>query len=95
MTFFRSSLPVKYAVITKPSFFDNCRYTTIKYRLPKNCNNAAILIFDLNGKLLKTYPLNNLSELQIKANEFIPGMYHYSLICNNNEVDTKRMIITE
>lgn len=86
---------VSYALLYQnaPNPFSNT--TTIKYRLPKNCNNASILIFDLQGKLFKTYALNNLTELQIKANEFTPGMYHYSLICNGNEVDTKRMIITE
>lgn len=71
--------------------------TTIKYFLPDNAGNASILVFDLSGKLVKTLALNQKGEssVSLNGNEFQAGMYVYSLIINGQEVESKRMIITE
>ena len=71
------------------------RETTINYTLPNLCNAASIIVFDMQGKLLKTYSLSDNNRLTISAKEFLPGMYMYCLVCNNTEIDTKKMIITE
>ena len=51
----------------------------------------------MTGKLLKTHTLSTSGNgtLTIHANEFAPGMYYYSLIVNDKEIDTKKMILTE
>jgi hypothetical protein len=66
-------------------------------RFTKNPNKASIMVFDMQGSLLKTY--NSLStgngSLVIYGSELKPGMYMYSLIANGKEADTKKMILTE
>ncbi len=70
--------------------------TVIDYNVVET-GSAAILIFDMTGKLLKTIPVKvpGKGNITISANDFQPGMYHYSLIVNEKEVDTKRMILTQ
>jgi len=71
--------------------------TTINYTLSGKVNNASILIFDMQGTLIKSY--NNLSvnkqKIVINSSELIPGMYMYSLLINGKEIDTKKMILTK
>jgi len=69
--------------------------TVIEYSLASNYSTASIMIFDLNGSLLQTYPITNRYEgkLTIDGNSFKPGMYLYSLIVDDIEVDTKKMIL--
>ncbi|HBX52885.1 MAG TPA: secretion protein Por, partial [Bacteroidales bacterium] len=71
--------------------------TVIEYYISENTANASIMIFDLNGKLLKT---NNITgsgkgSITIFGNELSQGMYLYSLVINGEERDTKRMILSE
>jgi prefoldin subunit 5 len=71
--------------------------TTIRYYIPEQTNNASLLIFDMQGKLIKTYLINNKKDgsTEINGGEMQPGMYMYSLIIDGKEIDTKRMILTE
>ena len=71
--------------------------TTIRYFLGEETSNAAIYIFDMQGKLIETRPVTGAGEgaIEISASGLQPGMYLYSLLVNNQEVDTKRMVITE
>lgn len=70
--------------------------TVIEYDIAsENFRSASILIFDMNGALLKTYPVNRSgkNELIINGNELKAGMYIYSLIVNDKEMDSKKMIL--
>ncbi|HWY10895.1 MAG TPA: tail fiber domain-containing protein [Bacteroidia bacterium] len=71
--------------------------TNIEYFIAEKNSESSILVFDMNGKLLKTFKLNNIGSgtLTISANDFQPGMYYYSLIVNAKEVGTKKMILTD
>lgn len=70
--------------------------TVIRYRLADNTKNAAICIFDMQGKLLKKYPISSGSDsLSINGYEFGEGMFLYTLMVNGQEIDTKRMILTK
>jgi len=71
--------------------------TIIRYYIPEQTNNASLLIFDMQGKLIKTYLVNSRKEgyTEINGGEMQPGMYMYSLIIDGKELDTKRMILTE
>lgn len=71
--------------------------TTIKYKVDKeNFKTGSILIFDMSGILLKTLPVNPQSnEVRIDGSELKSGMYIYSLVVNNKEIDTKRMILSK
>ena len=71
--------------------------TSIEYFIAEKNADASVLVFDMNGKLLKTFKLQNSGKnsLLINGSELQPGMYYYSLIINNNEVGPKKMIFTE
>ena len=70
--------------------------TIISYAVPDNTINAAIAIFDLNGKLLQQYSnLKGNSKLTINANTLPAGIYIYSLLANGQEVISKRMVLTK
>jgi len=71
--------------------------TSIEYFIAEKNANASVMIFDMNGKLLKTYKINGngMGNLVISGNEFAPGMYYYSLLVNAKEIGTKKMILTE
>lgn len=71
--------------------------TEIKYTIPISANNAYLNIYDMQGKLIETITISNFGNGIIKINgyKYDPGMYIYSLIVNGQEIDTKRMILTD
>lgn len=72
--------------------------TIIKYSLYNPKSRAEIIIFDLNGTLIKSYSLDLNSkdgEVSITSGELKPGMFIYSLTVDNNLIDSKRMIISK
>lgn len=78
----------------KPNPFN--KETVIEYNIVES-GSASILVFDMNGKLIKTIPVKipGKGSITINASDLQPGMYYYSLIVNDTEVDTKKMILTE
>ena len=79
----------------RPNPFDN--QTIIDYYIEEDNAKATVMVFDMNGKTLKTYSLanNGKGSLAISSNELEPGIYYYSLVIDGNEIDTKKMIITK
>jgi len=71
--------------------------TIIEYNVISQNISSAIMIFDMNGKLLKTYSIKEQGkgQLSINAKELFAGLYYYSLLVDGQEIDTKKMIITE
>jgi trimeric autotransporter adhesin len=71
--------------------------TTIRYEIPEKVQSAQLYICNMTGTLLKTIQVNQkgTGNVTINANEFVSGMYLYSLICDGRIVDTKRMLLTE
>lgn len=70
--------------------------TEIKFSIEEqNFRNASIVIFDLNGLLIKKYDILNSGNdtIKINGNELKAGMYIYTLIVNQKEIDSKRMIL--
>ncbi len=70
--------------------------TEIGYRLPDGTATAMIMLCDMNGKMLQSYPLAtniNNGVLTIHAGSYTPGMYLYTLIVDGVQIDTKQMII--
>ncbi|MCK5764949.1 MAG: tail fiber domain-containing protein [Bacteroidales bacterium] len=77
-----------------PNPFD--QETEIKYFIPENASSANILVFDLQGKEMLSYSINDrtFGSIVIKASTLYPGMFVYSLVVDNKIVNTKRMILT-
>lgn len=71
--------------------------TIINYYVPEDNKKATIYIYDLNGSQKKAYNITTKSNssIIINSSELPPGMYLYTLILDNKEIDTKRMILTD
>lgn len=71
--------------------------TEIKYYLPENSKNAILYVFNLQGNLLMTKKISGTGNgcVTINGSELNSGMYVYSLLIDGQEVDTKRMILSE
>ena len=70
--------------------------TEIKYFLPENVSNAKIYVFDMQGALQMTFSLTEtgFGIISISASQLNAGMYFYTLVVDNKEVETKKMILT-
>ncbi|MBI2272114.1 MAG: tail fiber domain-containing protein [Bacteroidetes bacterium] len=92
-TFSDGSSPMLFQNIPNPF----SRQTNIQYFIPTKTQNATIMVFDLQGKLIKTITVTNFGNgsVTISGNELSAGMFVYSLIIDGKEIDTKRMILTE
>ena len=71
--------------------------TTISMSLRSDVAQAVLYIFDMQGALLKTVPVNDRGNVSITINggELNAGMYIYSLVADGNEIASKRMILTK
>lgn len=70
--------------------------TIIRFRLADDAVNAAICIFDMTGKLLKKLPVSSgMESVTVNGFELGEGMFLYTLVVNNQEIDTKRMILSK
>ena len=71
--------------------------TVIEYYIPASATDANLFIFTLNGELLETYPVTTFGygNVSIDGTTLDAGMYLYSLVVDEQIVDTKRMILTK
>ncbi|PXV62358.1 putative secreted protein (Por secretion system target) [Dysgonomonas alginatilytica] len=71
--------------------------TTIKYYIPKGRQSASICVFNLQGSMLLKKPITTgvgEGQITLSASDLKSGIYLYTLLIDNKEVDTKRMLIT-
>ncbi|MEM6269210.1 MAG: tail fiber domain-containing protein [Bacteroidota bacterium] len=78
-----------------PNPFD--QETQINYFLPKTVQSATMLVFDMNGRQVRSFDVttNGQGSITIRGTELEAGMYIYSLIADGQEIDSKRMILTK
>jgi len=71
--------------------------TEISCYLPETVSQAAIYIYNLQGVELKSYPLTQagVNTIMVNGLELPAGMYLYTLVVDNEIIDTKRMILTK
>ncbi len=73
--------------------------TIIGYRIPDDFifNDAFIAVYRVNGIQLKKWDINEPGEgnIEILGQEFVAGIYLYSLFVNGKEIDTKRMVLVD
>ena len=74
-----------------PNPFDNS--TLIPFRIPKDCNDATIMISEsATGKIVSVIPIAcNETQLTLEAGLLSSGTYFYSLIVDGNMINTKTM----
>lgn len=91
-TFSQENLSILYQ--NKPNPFKD--ETEIQYYVSSlSFSSAYILVFDMNGSLLKKINILNAGEGKIVINQgdLKPGCYLYSLIVNEKEVESRKMIL--
>lgn len=86
----------------KPKLYQNTpnpfnSQTEIRYYLPTGTNAASICIFNLQGGMVMKKEIKSGAgegAVTINAHELSNGIYLYSLVVNNKDVETKRMLLT-
>jgi hypothetical protein len=92
-----SNVQEEYAALYQNTPNPFSQSTRIRFYLPQNIKTASLNIYNLQGKQLKQIAIAQRGESsqQIAASEFEPGIYLYALIADGQEIDVKRMILTE
>jgi hypothetical protein len=71
--------------------------TEISCYLPESTSQATLIIYNLQGIELKEFSFSQigLNTIILNGSELPAGMYLYTLVVDNEIVDTKRMILTK
>ncbi len=71
--------------------------TIIKAVVPESVQQAKILVYNLQGVELESYPLTERGNVsvEISGGRFVSGMYLYALVADGKVIDTKKMILTK
>lgn len=71
--------------------------TSINYYLPDEVQNAAIIIYDLQGKQVKKYNIQNsgAGNIEVNLEDLYKGMYLYGLLIDGQTSATLKMISIE
>jgi hypothetical protein len=71
--------------------------TDIKMILPEDVHQANLIIYNLEGKQLKSVPVQTRGNAVVKfaGHELSAGIYIYTLIADGKIIDTKKMILTK
>lgn len=77
-----------------PNPFDHM--TSIPFSIPVTAQKASIRFNDLNGKLIRTMDISERGKgrLTVNAGELSAGVYTYTLVVDNQLIDTKNMIVS-
>ena len=70
--------------------------TTIRFSLANDVKSASVCIFDMQGKMLQSHPVQaGMESITVNGYELGAGMFLYSLVVNGQEMDTKKMILSK
>ena len=78
-----------------PNPFNNS--TLIPFRIPKDCNDASIMITNTStSEVISVIPISCAEDhLSVDAGTLASGAYSYALYVNGKMIDVKQMIIAE
>ncbi len=70
--------------------------TEIKFKINPDAQTAVIYLYNLEGVQIRKFEIldRGIGKISINANTLNAGMYLYSLLVDGNEIDVKRMILT-
>ena len=70
--------------------------TNIKYTLTEQTKNASLIVYDLSGKQLISFPLDRTaSSITITSDKLAAGIYIYSVMADGKIMDSKRMVVAD
>ena len=86
-----------YAVLYQAKVYRYSDDVTIEYYLPKEVKVSEIHFMDLTGSLIVSYQVYDRGEgkLVLKGETLKPGMYLYSLVTDNEIIETKKLMLTK
>lgn len=69
--------------------------TIVGYSIPASVKKAVLRVVDIQGKTLKSIPIQGrgAGQIRLEAHSLAPGSYQYSLFLDGRLLKTKRMII--
>lgn len=70
--------------------------TSINFDIPSNINTANIFVYNFQGQQIKKYSINQRGKgnITINSGELAAGTYYYTLIADQEEIATYKMILT-
>jgi hypothetical protein len=69
-------------------------YIKLAYTLPANIKEAKVSIYDIEGKMVKNYTIdNNYKELFIDINEFSNGAYLCQIYSNEIKISDTKFVV--
>lgn len=76
-----------------PNPFSN--ETVINYTVPATVANASMVVYDLSGKQIASFPLTEKgsSSITITSEKLAAGIYIYSVMADGKIIDSKRMVV--
>jgi hypothetical protein len=71
--------------------------TRVEFNLSAKVKTANMMIYDLFGKQVASFPIEERgsSSILINANKLANGVYVYSIIADNQIIDVKRMVVAQ
>ena len=71
--------------------------TIINAEVPETVGEARIVIYNLQGVELRSYPLTRRGRIavEVEGGAFTSGMYLYALLADGQLIDTKKMVLTK
>jgi hypothetical protein len=64
--------------------------------LPESFNKAEIKVFNMSVELVKTLVvMKDITNVEVYAESFTPGIYIYVLEIDGMTIDTKQMVVTK
>jgi len=70
--------------------------TTVQFALPASASEAKLLVYDQNGRLVKSVSVGSgQNQVSITKGSLPSGNYVYTLMVNGKKVDSKNMIIAK
>lgn len=71
--------------------------TVVKYTIPTSVNNAYMAVYDLTGKQITTFAIDQKgsASITLTAEKLAAGIYIYSIVADGKIMDSKRMVVAE
>jgi len=70
--------------------------STIRCYVPASVKQAQLLVYNMNGRLIRSFPLSNgMYDVAITVGSLSSGQYTYTLLADGKKVDTKTLAITK
>lgn len=71
--------------------------TVVKYTMPQSVSNAFMAVYDLTGKQITTFLIDQRgsSSITLTSEKLAAGIYIYSIVADGKIVDSKRMVVSE